>query len=124
MWTRLIFVLVLYLAGVCGGELTSHVGTFSSPGFPNILARERLCEWTIVGSNGTRISLQLTVLDSEDPGGESVLLVDCVSSNGHVKVLDVSDNSRFDSHLRLDNYYVEYCTKDSFLNFSFELLVY
>ena len=117
MWTRLIFVLVLYLAGVCGGELTSHVGRLSSPGFPNILSRERLCEWTIVGSNGTRISLQLTVLDFEDPGGESVLLDDCDSSSSHVKVFDVSDNSHFDSHLVLDNDYVEYCTKVSFCIF-------
>ncbi|XP_069122184.1 cubilin-like [Argopecten irradians] len=42
---------------VCGGDMTSSSGTFTSPNFPGQYAHSRVCTWRITVQQGRRVSL-------------------------------------------------------------------
>ncbi|XP_072174323.1 cubilin-like [Diadema setosum] len=51
---------------VCGGDLVTSTGSFSSPGYPNQYDHSRVCEWRITVQQGHLVTLYFDDFDVED----------------------------------------------------------
>ena len=54
---------------VCGGELTTPVGTLTSPNYPGLYAHSRRCTWYIRVPEGRKVTLTFNDMDLQDPSG-------------------------------------------------------
>jgi len=54
---------------VCGGMLTTHMGTLASPNYPGLYAHSRQCTWNIRVPEGQKVMLTFSDMDLEDSSG-------------------------------------------------------
>lgn len=57
---------------VCGGDLSTATGSFTSPNYPQQYAHSRVCEWRITVTSGQAVTLAFDDFELEGNGQSCV----------------------------------------------------